>query len=86
MTTAVLLIGRDGDKEFVRDTHIHGIREGRLLLATGPPGTGLDANVTREVLLVDLVYAETVQQEADAPESETDNGWTMGWGSEARPE
>jgi hypothetical protein len=86
VTTAVLLISREGIKEFVRDSHIHGIREGRLLLATGRPGAGLDANITREVDLADLAYAETVQQEADTPEAETGSDWAMGWGSsEDRP-
>jgi len=37
MTTAVLLITRDGVKEFVRECHVHGVREGRLLLASGEP-------------------------------------------------
>lgn len=43
--TAVLLIRSDGSKEFVRNSHIHGVREGQLLLATGRPGAGLNASV-----------------------------------------
>lgn len=70
MNTAVLLISHDGTKEFVRDSHVHGVRDGRLLLATGTPGAGLDAEVVREVELADLTYAETVEQEADASGSE----------------
>ena len=79
--TAVRLIRSDGSKEFVRDSHIHGVREGRLLLATGRPGAGLDAFVIREVGLADLVSAETVEQEADPREPETRSGWVMGWDS-----
>ena len=63
MTTAVLLIDRDGAKEFVRDSHVHGVRDGRLLLATGEPGAGLSARVIREVELAELTYAETVTQD-----------------------
>ena len=78
--TAVLLISRDGTKEFVRDSHVHGVREGRLVLASGSSGAGLDADVTREVDLADLAYAETVGQEDEDPEAETGSGWGMRWG------
>lgn len=60
MTTAVLLITRDGVKEFVRECHVHGVRDGRLLLASGEPGAGLDAKIIREVELSGLHHAETV--------------------------
>ena len=83
MKTAVLLIGRDGTKEFVRDSHVHGVSEGRLLLASGRPGARLGAHVTREVDLADLEYAETVEQEDDEPEPESRGGWVMRWGSAA---
>jgi hypothetical protein len=67
LTTAVLLISGDGTKEFVRDSHVHGVRDGRLLLARGRPGAGLDARVIREVELTALSYAETVTQETYGP-------------------
>lgn len=69
MATAVLLITRDGVKEFVRECHVHGVRDGRLLIASGEPGAGLDAKVTREVDLSDLHYAETVEHVPEAPVS-----------------
>lgn len=75
-----MLVSRDGTKEFVRDSHVHGVRDGRLLLATGRPGAGLDANVIREVELSELAYVETVGQESDTAESER-GGWPMGWPS-----
>lgn len=79
--TAVLLIRSDGSKECVRNSHIHGVREGQLLLATGRPGAGLDVSVIREVGLADLVSAETVEQEADPRQTERRSGWVMGWDS-----
>ena len=78
MTTAVLLVTRDGVKEFVRECHVHGVREGRLPLATGEPGAGLDAKITREVELSGLQYAETVEQVAETPESVAGGQWSMG--------
>ena len=65
MTTAVLLIRHDGAKEFVRDCHVHGVRDGKLLLATGSPGAGLDASVIREIALAELSYAETVTHDTE---------------------
>jgi hypothetical protein len=79
--TAVLLIDRDGAKEFVADCHVHGVRDGRLLLATGKPGGGLDASITREVDLADVVYVETVGQEDEMSEEAPSASWYMEWGS-----
>lgn len=35
MTTMVFLAFADGRKEFIDDTHVHGFRDGHLLIATG---------------------------------------------------
>jgi hypothetical protein len=59
MTTGLLAFS-DGTKEFVPEVHVHGVRDGDLLLATGQPGApGLDAEVTRKVPLAELAFAET---------------------------
>lgn len=79
MTTAVLLAFANGGKEFVDDTHVHGFREGQLLIATGAPGAGLDAQIVRTVPVVDLAFAETCERD-DAPDSGTDRSdWSMTW-------
>lgn len=76
MTMAVLLAFSDGSREFVADTHVHGFRQGHLLIASGVPGSGLDARVVRQVPVADLAYAETCDRD-DQPESGSD--WAMHW-------
>ncbi|GAA5153207.1 hypothetical protein GCM10023340_34870 [Nocardioides marinquilinus] len=76
--TAVLLVRRDGSKELVDGVHVHGWRDGRLLLASGDPGAGLLATVVREVPVADLLRVETVGAPDDEPEGEGDT-WRMTW-------
>ena len=58
---AVRLEFVDGSKEFVDDVHVHGIRDGELLLAAGQPGAGLDADVVTKVPLDTLRSVETCE-------------------------
>lgn len=81
--TAVLLCFEGGTKEFVRDVHIHGVRDGSLQLATGTPGAGLDARVVRTVPVAELAFAETCEQDEDGTDGATDQpGWSMSWGDQ----
>ena len=76
MATTVLLAFADGGKEFIDDTHVHGFRDGHLLIATGAPGAGLDAPVVRTVPVIDLAFAETCERD-DMPEVGSE--WSMAW-------
>ena len=78
VTVSVLLVDHQGTKEFVEACHVHGVRDGHLLLASGVPGGGLDAEVIREVDLGDIAYVETVTK---APDSSRDGeaGWSVTW-------
>ena len=80
MTTAVLLAFSDGRKEFIDEAHVHGFRDGQLLIATGAPGAGLDAEVVRTVPVAELALAETCEKD-DAAEDDTSDGsgWSMTW-------
>jgi hypothetical protein len=79
MTTAVLLAFVDGGKELVNDTHVHGLLGGQLLIATGAPGAGLDAQIVRTVAVVDLAFAETCERD-DAPDGGADKPeWSVTW-------
>jgi hypothetical protein len=84
MVTSVLLAFADGRKEFIDDAHIHGCRDGKLLIATGIPGAGMDAEVIRTVAVAELKFAETceIDDTADAdPDAQT--GWHIGWSKRA---
>jgi hypothetical protein len=48
-----------------------GFGRGQLLIATGTPGAGLDAQIVRTVPVVDLAFAETCERD-DVPDSGTD--------------
>ena len=78
MVTAVRLRYTDGSVEFVRATHVHGIRNGELLLASGRPGAGFDADVVRRVSIASLTGVETCSESRSdgAPEQ---SSWTMTW-------
>jgi hypothetical protein len=80
MVTSVLLAFADGHKEFIDDAHVHGCRDGQLLIATGVPGAGMDAEVIRTVPVADLSFAETDELD-DTPEFDADgrSGWHIGW-------
>ena len=68
----------DGRKEFIDDTHVHGFREGRLLIASGAPG-GLDTQVVRTVPVTDLAFAETCERD-DTPELGSGGSqWSLTW-------
>jgi hypothetical protein len=79
MTTAVLLAFANGGKEFVRDAHVHGLRDGMLLIATGAPGTGLDAEVSHTVPVADLAFAETCEQDESVEDDTESSSWSMSW-------
>ncbi len=80
MVTSVLLAFADGHKEFIDDAHVHGCRDGQLLIATGVPGAGMDAEVVRTVPVAELNFAETCEIDG-APDSDPDEGtgWFIGW-------
>ena len=61
------------------------MRDGNLLLATGLPGAGLDAEVVRSVPLTDLTFAETCIRDEEQGDGEVSRGgtWSMGWDSSA---
>ena len=74
---AVRLGFADGKTEFVDDVHVHGIKDGNLLLAARQPGAGLDADVIRAVPLEALTSVETCERslhDDSAPEQST---WSM---------
>ena len=76
----VLLAFIDGTKEFVAASHVHGVRDGNLLLAAGLPGAGLDAEVVRSVPLTDLTFAETCMRDEESGDQASGGGtWSMGW-------
>ena len=80
MTTAVLLAFSDGRKEFIDEAHVHGFRDGQLLIATGDAGTGLDAEVVKTVPVVELAFAETCAKDDPAQDDTGDgSGWSMTW-------
>lgn len=80
MTTAVLLAFSDGNKEFVREAHVHGFRDGMLLIAAGAPGAGVDAAVVRSVPVARLAFAETCQQDDEEADGANEgSGWSMSW-------
>ena len=80
MTTAVLLAFCSGSKEFVRDAHVHGFRDGVLLIAAGAPGAGLDAEVIRSVPVADLAFAETCEQDDTVEDRAAEHStWSTAW-------
>jgi hypothetical protein len=85
--TTVLLAFHDGrPKELVEGAHIHGFADGELLLATGLPGEGLDAEVTRRVPVSELSRAETCPPaEADVGDEKDSATWTLGWDDSSSP-
>lgn len=79
MTTAVLLAFSNGGKEFIDGAHVHGFRDGHLLIASGPPGAGLDAQIVGKVPVIDLAFAETCERD-DTPKVGSDGSeWSMTW-------
>ena len=72
MATSVLLAFADGHKEFIDEAHVHGCRDGQLLIATGAPGAGMDAAVIRTVPVADLSFAETCELD-DTPDPDPDS-------------
>lgn len=80
MTTAVLLAFSDGTKEFVRDAHVHGFRDGMLLIAAGAAGAGPHAVVLRAVPVARLAFAETcLQDDEEGDGAQEGSGWSMAW-------
>ncbi len=65
----------------MRESHVHGFRDGMLLVAASTPGRGLDADVIRSVPLADLAFAETCEQDDSAEDEEPSehSGWTASW-------
>lgn len=83
--TVVLLIFKDGNKTFLEGTHIHGVRDGQVLVAANPPGAGLGADIVRQVALSDLVSAETCSADTMPDDPSTGPAWRMGWGERQAP-
>ena len=79
MTIAVLLAYANGGKEFIDDSHVHGFRDGHLLIAIGPPGAGLDARVVRTVPVIDLAFVETCRRDETPEVGSGGSGWSMTW-------
>ena len=80
MTTAVMLAFLDGGKEFVGGAHIHGFRDGMLLIAADAPGAGLDAEIITSVPVADLAFAETCERDHRPEDSARDgSSWSMTW-------
>lgn len=77
MRIGVLLAFLDGRKEFVPTTHVHGFRDGRLLIATGTPGAGLDADVIRRVAVADLAFAETCEEHDPGDDDAAGPDWSV---------
>jgi hypothetical protein len=77
MTTAVLLAFADGGKEFIDEAHVHGFRDGELLIARGAPGAGLDADVIRTVPVADLALAETCEKDDPTEDEASDGPWSL---------
>jgi hypothetical protein len=75
--TGVRLALRDGTTEFIPGTHVHGVRDDMLLIATGTPGAGLDAEVLRAVPLAQVEAAETCEQDEDSGAANPD--WVLRW-------
>jgi hypothetical protein len=71
----------DGRKELIDGAHVHGLRDEQLLIATGAPGAGLDAEVVRTVPVADLAFAETCEDDdtADDHDVSDGSGWSMTW-------
>lgn len=77
-STDVFLEFRDGTRENIGNAHVHGFRDGHLLVATGPAENGLDARVIRKVDVSRLALAET-REVADPSEPDDGPNWTMSW-------
>lgn len=64
----VLVMPTDGEKEFYRDAHIAGVRDGKLIVGGGAARmNGLDpiSDVRREIPLVDIDRVEIVDADTD---------------------
>jgi hypothetical protein len=76
--TGVYLSLADGSKEFIDEAHVHGFREGDLLIASGPAEGGLDAEVIRRVAVTRLAFAET-RNVVGSGEPDDGPSWTIAW-------
>jgi len=65
---AVKLDFTDGTSKFLDDVHVHGISDGLLLLASGQPGAGLDADVVETVALDSLRRVESCERSLRDPD------------------
>ncbi|WP_155918261.1 hypothetical protein [Marmoricola sp. URHB0036] len=74
--TGVLLRFSDGRRQFIDDAHVHGFRDGDLLIALGPAEAGLHAVVARRVPVAELAFADTRNAYDDDGEPDTH---TLNW-------
>lgn len=77
-STDVFLAFHDGARENIANAHVHGFRDGHLLIAAGPAEQGLDAKVIRKVDVTRLALAET-RDVADPSKPDDGPTWTMTW-------
>ena len=76
--TGVFLSLVDGNREFIDQAHVHGFRDGDLLIASGPADAGLDAEVIRRVPVAHLTFAET-RNVVEPSEPDDGPSWTIAW-------
>lgn len=69
--------------EFVRDSHVHGLRDGRLQLVAGPAGAGASAEILREYDLDRLDVVWTLPDSTPDPDLDAGPTWSMSWGDPA---
>ncbi|WP_155992781.1 hypothetical protein [Nocardioides sp. URHA0020] len=79
MATGVRLVFSDGRKEMLDEAHVHGFRDGQLVIASGTPGAGFDAKVIRTVFASDLDSAETCHRDDTPPDAAGGSTWSMSW-------
>jgi hypothetical protein len=73
--TGVFLSFPDGRREYIDDAHVHGFRDGDLLIALGPAEAGLHAEVVRRVPVAHLAFADT----RNAYEDDESEDSTISW-------
>jgi hypothetical protein len=73
--TGVFLSFPDGTREYIDDAHVHGFRDGDLLIALGPAEAGLRAEVIRRVPVAQISFADT----RNAYEDEENDEATLRW-------
>ena len=84
MTIAVLVMRRDGSKQFFPGCHIAGYWDGDLVLSKGEPGVGLDVVIDWREPISGIERVELVSEDADEPGDFDRAGWEIGTKTENR--